>query len=151
MKQWGGLDVDYEWQIPLVEHWLRAHGVEPPADMIAAIICGRADGDQFRGRNTFPLFGRPLMVYATLAALNASEVDRVFLTSDDEGMRRIAQLYGVETIDRPPHLAEAVSRSRPSCRTATPRYAGGSARRRKRWWCCSRMPRPSRASRSTRA
>ena len=29
IKQWGGLDVDYEWQIPLVEHWLRAHGVEP--------------------------------------------------------------------------------------------------------------------------
>jgi len=29
LKQWGGLDVDYEWQIPLVEHWLRAHGVEP--------------------------------------------------------------------------------------------------------------------------
>jgi len=28
VKQWGGLDVDYEWQIPLVEHWLRAHGVE---------------------------------------------------------------------------------------------------------------------------
>ena len=27
IKQWGGLDVDYEWQIPLVEHWLRAHGV----------------------------------------------------------------------------------------------------------------------------
>ena len=28
IKQWGGLDVDYEWQIPLVEHWLRAHGIE---------------------------------------------------------------------------------------------------------------------------
>jgi hypothetical protein len=28
LKQWGGLDVDYEWQIPLVEHWLRAHGVQ---------------------------------------------------------------------------------------------------------------------------
>ena len=26
IKQWGGLDVDYEWQIPLVEFWLRAHG-----------------------------------------------------------------------------------------------------------------------------
>jgi hypothetical protein len=32
LKQWGGLDVDYEWQIPLVEHWLRAHGIEPAAD-----------------------------------------------------------------------------------------------------------------------
>jgi len=28
IKQWGGLDVDYDWQIPLVEHWLRAHGVD---------------------------------------------------------------------------------------------------------------------------
>ena len=25
LKQWGGFDVDYEWQIPAVEHWLRAH------------------------------------------------------------------------------------------------------------------------------
>lgn len=29
IKQWGGLDVDYEWQIPQVEFWLKAHGVEP--------------------------------------------------------------------------------------------------------------------------
>jgi CMP-N-acetylneuraminic acid synthetase len=27
LKQWGGLDVDFEWQIPQVEYWLRAHGV----------------------------------------------------------------------------------------------------------------------------
>jgi len=26
LKQWGGCDVDYEWQIPLVEFWLKAHG-----------------------------------------------------------------------------------------------------------------------------
>ena len=29
LRQWGGLDVDYEWQIPLVEFWLRAQGIEP--------------------------------------------------------------------------------------------------------------------------
>lgn len=29
LKQWGGCDVDYEWQIPLVEFWLKAHGVFP--------------------------------------------------------------------------------------------------------------------------
>ena len=28
LKQWGGLDVDYEWQIPLVEYWLRKNGIE---------------------------------------------------------------------------------------------------------------------------
>lgn len=26
LKQWGGLDVDYEWQISLVEYWLKEHG-----------------------------------------------------------------------------------------------------------------------------
>ena len=26
LKQWGGCDVDYEWQIPQVEFWLRKHG-----------------------------------------------------------------------------------------------------------------------------
>ena len=27
LKQWGGFDVDYAWQIPQVEYWLKAHGV----------------------------------------------------------------------------------------------------------------------------
>jgi hypothetical protein len=26
LKQWGGLDVHYEWQIPQVEFWLKSHG-----------------------------------------------------------------------------------------------------------------------------
>ena len=26
IKQWGGLDVDYEWQVPQAEFWLRNHG-----------------------------------------------------------------------------------------------------------------------------
>lgn len=26
IKQWGGCDVDFEWQIPLVEHWLKQYG-----------------------------------------------------------------------------------------------------------------------------
>lgn len=31
IESWGGCDVDYEWQIPLVEYWLRAHGYEEPS------------------------------------------------------------------------------------------------------------------------
>jgi hypothetical protein len=29
IESWGGCDVDYEWQIPLVERWLLDHDVEP--------------------------------------------------------------------------------------------------------------------------
>jgi CMP-N-acetylneuraminic acid synthetase len=36
LKQWGGCDVDYEWQMPGVEHWLRAHGVAEPTKAEAA-------------------------------------------------------------------------------------------------------------------
>jgi len=26
IKQWGGLDIDYEWQVPIVKFWLEKHG-----------------------------------------------------------------------------------------------------------------------------
>ena len=26
LRQWGGLDVDYEWQVPQAEYWLKQHG-----------------------------------------------------------------------------------------------------------------------------
>lgn len=29
VESWGGADVDYDWQIPMVEFWLQAHGIEP--------------------------------------------------------------------------------------------------------------------------
>jgi hypothetical protein len=29
IESWGGCDVDYEWQIPMVEYWLKAHGMTP--------------------------------------------------------------------------------------------------------------------------
>ena len=28
LRQWGGLDVDHEWQMPLVKHWLMEHGFD---------------------------------------------------------------------------------------------------------------------------
>ena len=26
IKQWGGMDIDYHWQVPIVEYWLKHHG-----------------------------------------------------------------------------------------------------------------------------
>ena len=47
------------------------------------------------------------MLYASLAALHASEVEHVFLTSDDEGMKRVARHHGIRTIDRAVALLDA--------------------------------------------
>ena len=30
IPSWGGCDVDYEWQLPMVEFWLRQHGMQEP-------------------------------------------------------------------------------------------------------------------------
>lgn len=68
--------------------------------MIVALVCGRAENQPFPGRNTFPLLGRPLMVYPILAALNSSEVDKVYLSTDDAGMARVARHTGAEVIER---------------------------------------------------
>lgn len=35
IESWGGCDVDYEWQIPSVEYWLRAHGRQPAEEPVA--------------------------------------------------------------------------------------------------------------------
>lgn len=37
IKSWGGGDVDYDWQVPMAEFWLRAHGVEPAGTSIATV------------------------------------------------------------------------------------------------------------------
>ena len=29
IENWGGLDVDYEWQLPQAIFWLEAHGIKP--------------------------------------------------------------------------------------------------------------------------
>lgn len=68
--------------------------------MIVALICGRAEKQPFPGRNTFPLLGRPLMVYPILAALNSAQVDKVYLSTDDAGMARVAKHSGAEVIER---------------------------------------------------
>lgn len=68
--------------------------------MIVALVCGRAENQPFPGRNTFPLLGRPLMVYPLLAALNSAQVDKVYLSTDDAGMARVAKHTGAEVIER---------------------------------------------------
>ena len=37
LRQWGGLDVDYEWQVPQVEYWLKEHGFSVSSTPYASI------------------------------------------------------------------------------------------------------------------
>lgn len=75
------------------------------ANRVAALICGRLDDTRFPGRNTFPLLGRPMMVYPILAAQHARQVDGVFVTTDAPAIARVAEHRGAKVIERPPGLS----------------------------------------------
>lgn len=68
--------------------------------MIVALVAGQQEDKKFPGRNTFPLLGRPMMVYPILAALHAEQVDHVFLTTDSPAMAQVAEGLGVPVLPR---------------------------------------------------
>ena len=73
--------------------------------MVVALVAGQQGDNKFPGRNTFPLLGRPMMVYPILAAQHAAEVDRVFLTTDSPAIERVAARLGVTTLPRSPEVS----------------------------------------------
>jgi len=73
--------------------------------MIAALLLGRKGSVGFPGKNTFPVLGRPLCAYPLISAVHADQVDRVYVSTDDEEIMEISRDYGAEIIVRPPELA----------------------------------------------
>lgn len=73
--------------------------------MIAALLLGRKGSIGFPRKNLYPVLGRPLMVYPLLAALKATKVDKVYVSTDDEQIMEITRSHGAEVIIRPPELA----------------------------------------------
>ena len=73
--------------------------------MIASLLLGREGSVGFPGKNTYPILGRPLMVYPILAAKNSKYVDIIFLSTDSGKYKEIGKEYGIEIIDRPHELA----------------------------------------------
>lgn len=71
---------------------------------VMALLVGRQGSVGFPNKNIFPLVGRPMMVYPLLAALNAKNIDEVYLSTDSPKMKEIARNYGAGVIDRPAEL-----------------------------------------------
>lgn len=72
--------------------------------MIAALVCGQSDGKFFAGRNTFPLIGRPMMIYPLLAAQHTRSVERVFLSTDAPAMENLGRHQSVTVLERSPEM-----------------------------------------------
>lgn len=72
--------------------------------MIVAFLMGRKGSKDFPGKNLYRVLGKPLAYYPMRAARNCPEIERIYLTTDDEKLMKLAKKNGVEVIKRPVEL-----------------------------------------------
>jgi N-acylneuraminate cytidylyltransferase/CMP-N,N'-diacetyllegionaminic acid synthase len=71
-----------------------------------ALIPARAGSKGLPGKNTRDLCGKPLLAYTIEAALSSEVFERVVVSTEDEGIAKIARAHGAETpFMRPAELA----------------------------------------------
>lgn len=73
--------------------------------MIVTLILGRGGSTGLPGKNVMPLLKRPLMYYPLMAAKNSKYCDKIYLSTDDDDIRRVGESFGVINIERPDFLA----------------------------------------------
>lgn len=80
---------------------------------ILAIIPARAGSKGIPGKNIKPLAGKPLVFYSIDAALNSKYVTRTVVSTESAEIKKIAQSFGTEVIDRPVELAQDETKTAP--------------------------------------
>jgi len=70
-----------------------------------AVIIGRAGSKGLPGKNAMPLAGRPMIEHTINAAIAATSVRRVIVSTDGKEIASAARACGVEVVMRPADLA----------------------------------------------
>ena len=76
-----------------------------------AVIPARGGSKGIPKKNIMPICDKPLLAWSILHAKNATQIESVWVTSDDLEILDVAKEYGAETIQRPSHLAGDASSS----------------------------------------
>ena len=69
--------------------------------MIIAIMIGRKGSRGFPGKNTYKVLGRALCEYPLIAAKKSKYIDKIYVSTDCDKIKKISSKYNVEFIDRP--------------------------------------------------
>jgi len=72
--------------------------------MIIALIMGRKGSKGLPGKNLYRIIGKPLAYYPMKAATDCPEIDKIYISTDDERLVRLARENGIEVIQRPSEL-----------------------------------------------
>lgn len=70
-----------------------------------AIIPARGGSKGIPRKNVLPFCGKPLIAWTIEAALQASTIERVVVSTDDEEIAAVSRAYGAEVIRRPSELS----------------------------------------------
>lgn len=74
---------------------------------VLGVITARGGSKGIPGKNIKPLLGKPLIAYTIEAAKSSGVLDRLVLTTDDQGIAEVAKKYGCEVpFLRPADLAD---------------------------------------------
>jgi N-acylneuraminate cytidylyltransferase len=76
-----------------------------------AIITARGGSKGIPGKNIKSLGGKPLIAHSILDALEAQQVDRIYVTTDDPEIAQVSTDYGASIIHRPAELANDTASS----------------------------------------
>jgi CMP-N,N'-diacetyllegionaminic acid synthase len=68
---------------------------------VAAIIPARGGSKGIPRKNLINVCGKPLLAWSIIQALDATEIDSVWVTSDDDEILEVAKFYGANPISRP--------------------------------------------------
>jgi len=72
--------------------------------MIVAFLMGRKGSKDFPGKNLFVVQGKPMAYYPVKAAKDCPDIEKIYLTTDDEELMRLARENSIDVIQRPPEL-----------------------------------------------
>jgi molybdopterin-guanine dinucleotide biosynthesis protein A len=72
--------------------------------MIVGVIMGRKGSKGFPDKNIYNILGHPLAYYPMRAAKECREIEKVYLSTDDERLMKIAKENNIDIIKRPPEL-----------------------------------------------
>jgi len=74
-------------------------------ERIVAIIPARGGSKRLKRKNIYPIWGKPMLSWAIKAAKDSEYITDVWVTTEDEEIKKIAIKYGANVHDRDPRTA----------------------------------------------
>ena len=72
---------------------------------VVAIIPARGGSKRLPRKNIYPIWGKPMLYWSVLAAKQSRYIDEVWVTTEDEEIKKVALECGAKVHDRDPILS----------------------------------------------